>query len=125
MDLAELERRLRVGRARSVCVDARPWPGLPGMERRVTIFADLRVIVELEVAGSDEGGGPSWLGRFATLDEVVVALEAYLGRPLASWQVEDVGEPFSAPIDLDERRQRLAETIRDFPLPALGDFQRV
>ena len=86
----EIERLLNVSLAHSVVVDVREIIEAPGHLRTVTIHRGNDVTIEFErcvdyVHGTGEGAGLKYVGHYDTLDELVRAIEAYLGKPVAEW----------------------------------------
>ena len=84
MTLDELRAGLDLSPAHAVVVDCRSAPRHPGFVRTVTLYEDLRVSVEFDVHGFDEGGVNCW-AAYDSLDAVVSALQEYLMQPLAAW----------------------------------------
>ncbi len=121
----EIERHLNAGRARSVRVDVSNASEYPGFVRTITIYNGNCVTVEFNAHGYEEGGAV-FTATFGSLDEVIRALEQYLGRPVAEWVNFSRGGEYPEPApyqDLDEGQKRLVDAIATnrVRLPA-GEF---
>lgn len=85
MTKTELLDILSIGAEHACCVDVQNVPAVRGYVRTTTVHEYLRVSIEFDVWGLDEGGLYYW-GKFATIELLVSSLEAYLGRPLNQWR---------------------------------------
>jgi hypothetical protein len=81
----EIEKYLKAGRSHSICIDRALSIDFPGFVRTVTIREGIRVSVEYEVHGMDEGGAYYW-ANFPTLEDAIPVLESFLGKPMESWE---------------------------------------
>lgn len=84
MTLTEIESHLAVGRERSVCVLRRIAPQFPGWVESYVICAPVRLLVELEPHGFQEGGFQFW-GTFPALPDLIRACEIHLDLPHSLW----------------------------------------
>lgn len=124
----ELERAIKVGRS-PLCVDASRLEAFPGIVREVTILRDLRVMIEFNPYGYDEGG-PRYVCSYADVDTVVQRLESYFGKPLACWENHNATGRYPEPLDgwtgaseAEAERFRAAVAARTLPL-AEGDYEQ-
>jgi hypothetical protein len=114
---------LSVGARHAVCVDVRSVEDSPGYVRTTTLGQGNLVLIEFDVWGMDEGG-LYYRADFASLEQAVECVEAYVGSPLREWshpaypsRPPEVGTPRSH----EQFRELLA---RGGPaLPACGAFR--
>lgn len=90
MDANEVRRYLDVSLGHAIVVDVQEVVDAPGNLRTITIHRGNGVTIEFQscadyVQGNDEGGGLKYVGEYGTLDELILDLEAYLGKAVTDW----------------------------------------
>jgi hypothetical protein len=90
MDTEEVRRFVDVSLAHSIVVDVSEVVEAPGNLRTITIHRENRVTIEFQkcidyVEGGIDGGGLKYVGQYTSLEEIILDLECYLGRPATEW----------------------------------------
>lgn len=79
-----LLRALSVGR-RGVCVLCAPCPYFPSHVIEVTILRGLRVTVEYNAYGQEDGG-PRYVADYCSVDALIDDVERFLNRGISQWE---------------------------------------
>jgi len=85
MNIQEIASYLSVSSASSVVVDCTVIESLGGMVRTTTIFPEVKVRMEFESWGHEEGG-IYFTAEYDILPSLVAALETYFGSPIRNWK---------------------------------------
>jgi hypothetical protein len=81
----EILRYINAGASKSICIDRRLAPELPGFVRSVVIRDNNVVSVEFEDYGSDEGG-IYYCGQYLSLEISLREVEKYLNLSISEWE---------------------------------------
>jgi hypothetical protein len=108
------------------CVDVQNILAAPGYVRTTTVHEKLRVSIEFDVWGMDEGGLYYW-GEFDTVELLILCIEDYLERPIEQWHALGRNDyPIRPPETGTIESHRFFKTMLasgELPMPSSGNFK--